>query len=756
MKSFIPILILSVSFLALPLSVNADEKKEEPKKITYDEHILPIFRQRCGSCHNGNDQKGGLVLDTYAGMMQGGGSGDVLEPGDASASYLFTVITHESEPVMPPNQPKMPDNEIALIKQWLDLGALENQGSKIVQKSNSLAKIEISTDRPADAPILPENVSLAPATLTDRPNSSTALAVSPWASLAALSGHEQVILYNTQTGLLAGVLPYPEGTPQIAKFSRNGQLLLVGGGRGGASGRVIVFNVKTGQRVAELGNEYDAVLAADISSDHALVVMCGPKRMVRVYSVQTGELLYEKKKHTDWVTAAEFSPDGVLLATADRSNGMVLWEAMTGNEYLNLKGHTGAITDVSWRPDSNLLASASEDGTIRLWELNDGNEVKRWNAHGGGVTAVDFTRNGNLVSIGRDRVAKLWQADGNQLKTYSGLPDYGMEVAFDAETNRVLGGDWTGEVRVWDAESQNHLFSLSSNPPAMGDQLAQANTALAAVQTQLKGAQDELAGIQQKIAAREQGVAAQKKKIQDSEALLTTWNNELNAEEQKRVAAEQKTKQADEAVKVTTAVQQNATKQVETSVAELNQQNETIKGLNDQKTKADVAVTEATKKLQDLQNAAEKNEEQIKAAELELAAAQKAVTDVVAQLTAANAKLTELQQKKASADNALKDADGKLNQAKTDLQQSQAALNASTQAKDAKAKQIADGQKALPELKKQLEELEKNAPVTEAEKKRMDELNKLIGDQLVLVKAQQDQVQKIQQQLASSQQAATN
>ena len=33
---------------------SAQEKPASPKeeKITFDQHILPIFREKCGSCHN--------------------------------------------------------------------------------------------------------------------------------------------------------------------------------------------------------------------------------------------------------------------------------------------------------------------------------------------------------------------------------------------------------------------------------------------------------------------------------------------------------------------------------------------------------------------------------------------------------------------------------------------------------------------------------------------------------------------------------
>src|SRR5580698_7504225 len=119
---------------------SAEEKAAAPKeeKITFDQHILPIFREKCGSCHNANDKKGDLVLDNYGLAMQGGASGEVVRTdGDASQSQLYLVVSHQSEPKMPPQQPKLPDEQLTLIRKWIEGGALENAGSKAKAKKNS-------------------------------------------------------------------------------------------------------------------------------------------------------------------------------------------------------------------------------------------------------------------------------------------------------------------------------------------------------------------------------------------------------------------------------------------------------------------------------------------------------------------------------------------------------------------------------------------------------------------------------------------
>lgn len=454
------------------------------EKITYDDHAQAILRQRCSTCHNSNRLEGDLDLTNYTNLMQGGGSGEVILPGDSEGSYLFNLVTHDDEPSMPPDSDPIPEAEIEILQKWIDGGALENKGSKAIIIEKPTVGLALSgpvNERPEVAP-MPARLVKETVIRTPHDMLVTSLATSPWAPLVAVAGQHQVLLYHSDSLELLGVIPFPEGQPNVLKFSRNGQLLLVGGGHNGASGRVVVFNVQTGERVIEVGDELDTVLAADISSDQSMIALGGPQRLVRVYSTSNGELLYEITKHTDWVFAIEFSADGVLLATGDRSGGLLVWEAMTGREYLDLRGHKGPVTSVSWRDDSNVLASASEDRTAKTWELENGGQLKSWTAHGGGVASIEFTRDGRLVTCGRDRTAKLWGQDGKQQRVFEAFGDLATAVTFCDETDRVIGGDWTGEVRVWTAADGKRVGNLTGNPETLEERIAHAETELAARQ----------------------------------------------------------------------------------------------------------------------------------------------------------------------------------------------------------------------------------------------------------------------------------
>lgn len=459
----IPLPLCLVLFAA---AVRADEPK-----ITYADHIQPIFREHCFTCHSQDTAKSDLALDSYATAIRGGAGGEVIEPGDPDSSRLWALVSHTESPEMPPQQPKLADAKLALIKQWIAGGALENAGAtaKIKKKPTIDLAVTAGSGKPTGPAAMPEagKLNRQPVVASTRAGAVTAIASSPWAPLLAIAGQKQIVLYHSDTAALLGILPFPEGVAHVLKFSRAGALLLAGGGRGGKQGLTAVYDVKTGERVFTVGDELDCVLAADINNNHSLIALGGPRRAVRVYSAADGALVYELKKHTDWITALEFSPDGVLLATGDRNGGLFVWEADTGREYQSLTGHTGGITDLSWRDDSNVLVSASEDGTLRLWEMQNGAQVKNWAAHGGGALSVEFTHDGRMVSAGRDKTAKVWDANGGQVRAFDAFADLAMEATFTHDGARVAAGDWTGEIRLWDVADGKLVTKLLSNPPQL-------------------------------------------------------------------------------------------------------------------------------------------------------------------------------------------------------------------------------------------------------------------------------------------------
>ncbi|MFT5130423.1 MAG: mono/diheme cytochrome c family protein [Rhodothermales bacterium] len=428
--------------------------------ISYDEHIKPIFRRHCLKCHGDDTHKADLNLQTYASALKGGSGGAALIAGRTSQSLLHSAITDaDPEARMPPKKPQLPAEHVATIAEWIASGLRESSAS-----ASLVASRDTRFQPPKDTGAKPEDPAMPglppytpPATI--RPLPILAIDASPWAPVVAVAGHEHVRLIHTKSEQELGAIPFPDGVPQVIRFSSDGALLLVAGGRPVESGIVALFSVKTGQRLATIGDEIDAVLAADISPDQTRVALGGSGKRVKVYATSDASLSYSIDRHTDWITALAFSPDGSKLASSDRAGGIHIWDASSGGILLNLGEHKAAVRALDWRSDSKFLASVGEDGRVIWWDVADGwPAINKDNAHPpprpagsygtipNGVLAAHFAPNGQLATTGRDGVLRLWDEKGNAKKTQaipSGLP---ISVTVSHDSGTIITGDSTGKI----------------------------------------------------------------------------------------------------------------------------------------------------------------------------------------------------------------------------------------------------------------------------------------------------------------------
>ncbi|MES2506906.1 MAG: c-type cytochrome domain-containing protein, partial [Verrucomicrobiota bacterium] len=522
--------------LSLSLFTAASAVAQDAEKITYEDHVRPLLENKCFSCHSPDKKKGDLDLTSFGAVMTGGGGGAVVDSGNSDASRLWTTCAKKEEPFMPPEGAPLNAKELEILAKWISGGLLETKSS--VAKKSSKPKVDMAvavTSGKPEGPIAkPEHVLLEPVVVTPRTTAVTAMAASPWTSLAAIAGTKQILLYDTDTRQLAGIFPYTEGYARSLRFSRNGSLLVMGGGKGGKLGHAIVWDVKTGKRIVEVGKEFDQVMSADISPDHKMVVIGSPSKKVKVYDTATGEELYMISKHTEWIMGTAFSPDGVLLATSDRNGNVMVWEAATGGEFYVLGQHKASCTDLAWRADSNILASCSMDGTISLWEMNEGKQVKNWAAHGGGVQSVSFTPDGKLISSGNDGLVRTWDINGNKIGEAASQGDIVTKVIALHDSQSTISANWRGEIKVWSVEAKmTEKGQISSNPPLIAQRIVESEKQATVLVAQLPEVEAKLKKAQESVQAAEALLAETKKKAADAQArvvLLETEVKELPAQ----------------------------------------------------------------------------------------------------------------------------------------------------------------------------------------------------------------------------------
>jgi hypothetical protein len=89
----------------------------------FEKKVRPVFVEHCYKCHSAQlkKSKGGLVLDSVAGIRKGGDTGSLFVPGKPKQSLLIAVLRHE-EMAMPPNG-KLPDGVVNDVVAWIERGA---------------------------------------------------------------------------------------------------------------------------------------------------------------------------------------------------------------------------------------------------------------------------------------------------------------------------------------------------------------------------------------------------------------------------------------------------------------------------------------------------------------------------------------------------------------------------------------------------------------------------------------------------------
>ena len=91
------------------------------------EKAVALLDSRCFKCHShsAGKNKGGLVMDSLAGLTTGGDGGAALIPGDPTKSlFLQNILSTDPEKMMPPKGDRLTKDEVTLLQDWVKSGAI--------------------------------------------------------------------------------------------------------------------------------------------------------------------------------------------------------------------------------------------------------------------------------------------------------------------------------------------------------------------------------------------------------------------------------------------------------------------------------------------------------------------------------------------------------------------------------------------------------------------------------------------------------
>lgn len=93
--------------------------------VSFAADVAPLLVDNCNGCHiDAMQTRGGLRMDTFAQLLRGGDSGDVIVPGRGNESLLVQKLRGQVGERMPAGgRPALSEESIKLIATWIDEGA---------------------------------------------------------------------------------------------------------------------------------------------------------------------------------------------------------------------------------------------------------------------------------------------------------------------------------------------------------------------------------------------------------------------------------------------------------------------------------------------------------------------------------------------------------------------------------------------------------------------------------------------------------
>ncbi len=400
---------------------------------SYTRDIQPILSERCGGCHLSKVKMGGLNLETYDGLMQGGSTGKAIIPGKGPSSRLYLMVKGEIMPAMPMNSTRLSSAQTDTIRDWIDAGA---KGPAPGETAAAPAK--------ANAPALTAKSGFRPQIFD--------LAYAPDGKLIALAGFKTVRLLDPATKQPIAELTGSADAVRAIAFSRDGSLLAAAGGLPTRSGEVKIWDVAQHKLLHTIKGHADCIYAVAFSPDGQTIATASYDKLIKLWDVASEKEIRTFKDHVDSIYALAFTPDGKRLLSGAADRTIKVWNVATAERLYTLSEPQDGINTIAIDPTGKYVAAGGLDKTIRIWELGEksGKLIHTLIAHEDAILRLAWSPDGKrLLSSSADRTVKIFRVeDLTELASYP-EPDwvYGLQWAPDGKTFATAGMDGSLVVR---------------------------------------------------------------------------------------------------------------------------------------------------------------------------------------------------------------------------------------------------------------------------------------------------------------------
>lgn len=149
------------------------------------------------------------------------------------------------------------------------------------------------------------------------------------------------------------------------------------------------------------------------------------------------------------------APDGKWLVAAGEF-GVNVWEVSSGRLFAQLEVRNPIA--LSFFPDGSQIAIASESG-VKIWSPVAGGLKSLDSGISSTVRAMDVDPDGNLIAVAYDDGVRLIEAATSSIVSYLRC-DWTTSIAFFPDGSRLVSGNASGEVKIWNAITGDVSYAL--------------------------------------------------------------------------------------------------------------------------------------------------------------------------------------------------------------------------------------------------------------------------------------------------------
>ena len=119
------------------------ESSEVDSLYVFEDLIYPVLEEKCITCHNENRAYGGLNMNAFESMMEGGNSGSGIQKGKPYESLIYKRISFPQDhpKFMPPAGVPMSYDQIAILEWWIDKGAKKQMPINLARNDAKMLRL---------------------------------------------------------------------------------------------------------------------------------------------------------------------------------------------------------------------------------------------------------------------------------------------------------------------------------------------------------------------------------------------------------------------------------------------------------------------------------------------------------------------------------------------------------------------------------------------------------------------------------------